>query len=238
MKYILFILTSTDQVGTSNRKAGYEFSEVADPYLEFIEKGYTVDFASIAGGTPPGVGYDPGHERSKAFRESKGFKRLNFSHKLSQVDLDAYDAIFFPGGLGPMVDMVDNPLVKETIRKVWESGKVVGAVCHGPVALLNVRLSNGRYLVDGKRINSFTEAEEREEEHLLETVIPFMLEKALAEQGALFTKTIPFDPFVVVDGNLVTGQNPASATGVAQKMIDLLEANEAITNLSSEPSLV
>ena len=223
MKHVLFILTSTNTTGTGKHKAGYEFSEVADPYVEFIRQGYTVDFASIQGGAPPAVGYNPSHGNSKSFREGKGFRRLNFSHKLSDVDPDAYDAIFFPGGLGPMTDMVNEPLVKEIIKRVYESGRTVGAVCHGPVALLNVRLSDGKYLTDGKKVNSFTEEEEKEDNHLLGDVIPFLLDKALQDQGGKFSNGNPFEPFVVADGRLVTGQNPASASGVAVEMIRIME---------------
>ena len=222
MKNILFIVTSTNVTGTGKHAAGYEFSEVADPYFEFTNEGYTVDFASILGGTPPFVGYDDTQVLSKNFKVGNGFKRLSFSHKLSDVNIEAYDAIFFPGGLGPMADMVSNPLVKDTIREVYENGKIVGAVCHGPVALLNVILSNGSNLLEGKKINSFTEAEEHIDKHLLGDVIPFMLDAELKKQGAIFSNTTPFEPYVVADGNLVTGQNPASASLVALEMIDLM----------------
>lgn len=234
MKHILFILTSTNRIGTQNHKCGYEFSEVADPYMEFIKNGFTVDFASILGGTPPEVGYNSSHVNSKDFRESNGFKRLNFSHKLADVNMDAYDAIFFPGGLGPMIDMVDHSLVKETIRKVYESNKVIGAVCHGPVALLNVRLSNGALLTEGKELCSFTEAEEKVDKHHLGAVIPFLLDQALIEQGGNFSNAQPFEPHVVVDGKLVTGQNPASASGVAIEIINLLQSikEEVVPQLS------
>ena len=222
MKHILFIVTSTNVTGTGEHAAGYEFSEVADPYFEFTNEGYNVDFASIQGGVPPFVGYDDTQLISKNFKEGNGFKRLNFSHKLSDVDIEAYDAIFFPGGLGPMTDMATNPLVKDTIKKVYESGRIVGAVCHGPVALLNVTLSNGKNLLEGKRINSFTEAEEDIDKHTLNDVIPFMLDAELIKQGGQFSYTTPFNPFVVTDGNLVTGQNPASASGVAIEMMRLI----------------
>lgn len=222
MKHILFIVTSTNKTGTGQHDAGYEFSEIADPYFEFVKKGYTVDFASIMGGGPPFVGYNPSQKVSKNFIESNGFKRLNFSHKLNQIDITAYDAIFFPGGLGLMSDMVDNPLVKEVIKIVYEKGKVIGAVCHGPSALLNVILSDGSNLLEGKKINSFTKAEEEEDKHTLGDVIPFMLDDELIKQGAIFSHTKPFESYVINDGNLVTGQNPASASNVALKMIDLL----------------
>ncbi|WP_033959070.1 type 1 glutamine amidotransferase domain-containing protein [Psychroserpens jangbogonensis] len=222
MKHILFIVTSTNVTGTGKHPAGYEFSEVADPYFEFTNEGHVVDFASIQGGAPPFVGYDDSQLISKNFKEGNGFKHLNFSHKLSDINIEAYDAIFFPGGLGPMTDMVSNPLVKDTIKKVYESGRVIGAVCHGPVALLNVTLSNGKNLLEGKRINSFTEAEENMDKHTLNEVIPFMLDAELIKQGGQFSYTEPFDPFVVSDGNLVTGQNPASASGVAIEMMKLI----------------
>jgi putative intracellular protease/amidase len=222
MKHILFIVTSTNVTGMGNHAAGYEFSEIADPYFEFVNKGFTIDFASILGGEPPYVGYDPKQQTSKEFIEGNGFKRLNFSHKLSNIDVSAYDAIFFPGGLGLMTDMVDNPLVKEIIKRTYENGNVIGAVCHGPSALLNVILSNGSNLLEGKKINSFTEAEEKIDGHTLGDVIPFMLDEELIKQGAMFYHNKPFEPNVVVDDNIVTGQNPASASGVALKMIELL----------------
>ena len=222
MKHILFIVTSTSVTGTGKHEAGYEFSEVADPYFEFTNQGYTVDFASIQGGTPPFVGYDNTQVLSKNFKNGNGFKRLSFSYKLSDINIAAYDAIFFPGGLGPMTDMVTDPIVKDTIKKVYESGRVVGAVCHGPVALLNVTLSNGKNLLEGKRINAFTEAEENIDKHILGDVIPFMLDAELAKQGAKFSHTSPFDPFVITDGNIITGQNPASASGVAKAMMNII----------------
>ncbi|MBL4662598.1 MAG: type 1 glutamine amidotransferase domain-containing protein [Flavobacteriaceae bacterium] len=223
MKHILFITTSTNITGTGKHKAGYEFSEIADPYLEFTKQGYTVDFASIEGGTPPFVGYDSSQEKSKTFKNSNGFKRLNFSHKLNDINAEAYDAIFFPGGLGPMTDMVSNPLVKDIIKTMYESNRVIGAVCHGPVALLNVTLSSGKNLLENKNVNSFTEAEEKIDNHTLGDVIPFMLDAELIKQGALFSNTTPFEAYVVTDGNLVTGQNPASANKVAIEMMKLVK---------------
>lgn len=165
----------------------------------------------------------------KEFIGSKGFARLNNSRKLSEVDASAYDAVFIPGGLGPMVDLADNPLVKKTVVEVYERGQVLGAVCHGPVALLHAKLSNGKYLVDGKRISAFTEEEER---GYAIADVPFILEKALRDQGARFEEVAPWQSFSVVDGLLVTGQNPASATAVAQDMIKLLESKPVVASVS------
>ena len=226
MKHILFIITSAEKTGTENRATGYEFSEVADPYLEFTNKGYHVDFASILGGTPPETGYDASQKNSSKFREGAGFQRLNVSYKLGDVNIDTYDAIFFPGGLGPMIDMEKNPLVKETIKQVYENGRLVGAVCHGPVALLNVQLSDGSNLLEGKKITSFTQAEEEIDQHILGEVIPFMLDETLIGQGAKFSNTKPFRAYVVTDANLITGQNPASASGVAIEMISRLASSD------------
>ena len=118
--------------------------------------------------------------------------------------------------------MLRSLLVKEITRKVYESVRIIGAVCHGPVALLNVYLSNGEYLITGKRITAFTEAEEQEKNHTINDIIPFILEKALVAQGAIFVNADPFEPYVVADGNLITGQNPASSILVAREMIKLL----------------
>jgi putative intracellular protease/amidase len=222
MKHVLFILTSADRVGKIDFKTGYEFSEVANPYLDFIAKGIAVDFASPAGGCPPESGYDASLDANRDFRISRGFLRLGFSHKLSAIDVAAYDAIFFPGGLGPMVDLVDAEIVKNIISQAYENDAVIGAVCHGPAALLNVKLANGRYLLAGKNVSCFTEAEEKDSNHHLGNVIPFLLDRAMREQGANLIHEPPFLPCVVSDGKLVTGQNPASASFVANAMIRLI----------------
>ncbi|OUJ72725.1 type 1 glutamine amidotransferase domain-containing protein [Hymenobacter crusticola] len=235
MKHILFIVTNTAEIGPKNRKTGYFFPEVAHPYHEFIAQGYTVDFATLKGGTPPADGYDASDPLQKEFLDGKGFARLNNSQKLSEVDASRYDAVFIPGGLGPMVDLAQDPLVKKTVVEVYERGQVLGAVCHGPVALLHAKLSNGNYLVDGKKISAFTDEEEKG--YAIEDV-PFLLETALREQGAAFTDVTPWQPLSVVDGRLVTGQNPASASAVALDMIKLLEANPTTAPASKAQTAV
>ena len=226
MKYVLFIVTNTAEIGPKHRKTGYFFPEVAHPYHEFTAQGYTVDFATPKGGKPTYDGYDVKDPLMTEFLGSKGFARLNNSRKLSDVDASAYDAVFIAGGLGPMVDLASDPLVKKTVAEVYERGQVLGAVCHGPVALLNAKLSNGKYLVDGKRISAFTDEEEAG--YAIEDV-PFLLEKALRGQGADFVQVKPWQPLSVVDGLLVTGQNPASASAVALDMIKLLNATKPAT---------
>jgi len=231
MKHILFIVTNVAEIGPKHRKTGYFFPEVAHPYHEFTQQGYTVDFATLNGGIPPYDGYDANDPLQKEFLGSKGFARLNNSRKLSEVDASLYDAVFIPGGLGPMVDIAQDPLVKKTVAEVYERGQVLGAVCHGPVALLNAKLSNGKYLVDGKRISSFTDEEEKD---YAIADVPFLLEQALRDQGARFAEVGPWQPLSVVDGLLVTGQNPASATAVARDIIKLLEAKSTTASASKK----
>ncbi|TGD77615.1 type 1 glutamine amidotransferase domain-containing protein [Hymenobacter wooponensis] len=224
MKYVLFIVTSAAEISPNHRKTGYFFPEVAHPHHEFTQQGYTVDFATLQGGRPAADGYDANDPLQREFRASKGFARLNNSRRLSEVDASLYDAVFIPGGLGPMVDLAQDPLVKKTVAAVVERGQVLGAVCHGPVALLGAKLSNGKYLVEGKQISAFTD---EEEQGYAVADVPFLLEAALREQGASFVEVSPWQPLSVVDGLLVTGQNPASATAVARDMIALLETQPA-----------
>jgi putative intracellular protease/amidase len=231
MKYVLFVVTNTAEIGSKHRKTGYFFPEVAHPYHEFTARGYTVDFATPNGGTPPADGYDAADPLQQEFLAGKGFVRLNNSRKLSEVDTSAYDAVFIPGGLGPMVDFAEDPLIKQTVVEVYERGQVLGAVCHGPVALLNAKLSNGSYLVEGKQISAFTDEEEKG--YAIDDV-PFLLETALRNQGAKFTIATPWQPLSVVDGLLVTGQNPASASAVARDMIKLLEAAPTTPSASKQ----
>lgn len=223
---ILFIVTSADRIGPNSRKTGYEFSEVAHPYLAFLGEGHQVDFASPVGGRPPEDGYDPGDSASRIFRSSPGFERLNASQALHAVDLATYDAIFFPGGLGPMVDLLHNPHVKHAVAEVHEGGRVVGAVCHGPVALMNVQLTNGMTFLEGRHVAAFTEAEER---GYSDKDVPFMLDAGVVREGARHSHAAPFQEHVVIDDRLVTGQNPASAAGVAKAMMQVLAAKTATT---------
>jgi len=220
-KYVLFILSNAREIGPRKRKTGNFFPEVAHPHEELLARGCVVDFATIEGGEPPMDGYDEKDPMSKAFHDGGGFRRLRNSRRLDDVNVEAYDAIFFPGGLGPMVDFVSTPIIKQAIAKAWDAGRVVAAVCHGPVALLDVTLGDGRPLLRDRQVAVFSEAEERG--YAIEDV-PFVLETALRGQGAKHTGVPPWQPHVVVDGRLVTGQNPASAAGVATAMFEVMNA--------------
>ncbi len=221
-KKVLIIASNAGVIGPRNRRTGVFLPEVAHPYAEFDGAGYQIDFATLTGEGPYldalQLASDP---QNLAFLTGKGWSDMQKPRKLSDVDVSGYDAIFVPGGLAPMVDMPEHPVLKEVIKKTYERNAVVGAVCHGPVSLLNVKLSNGTHLLKGKNVSSFTN---EEEENYAKLDVPFALETALTNQGAIFHKVGPWAAHSIADGNLVTGQNPASAKGVAQKMIKLLEA--------------
>lgn len=219
-KKVLFLITSAHTIGPNNRKTGYFLSEVTHPYHEFKEKGYQVDFASVLGGEPPVDGMDLEDPINKTFVDGEAWQQLKLSAKIEDVDVSMYDAVFVPGGLGPMVDMANNAAVQKAIAHIYDAGKVVGAVCHGPVALLNVTLQDGSLLIKGKKITSFSNLEESG--YAAEDV-PFLLESALKEKGANYSSVDSWQAYSISDGQLVTGQNPASAAGVAQRMIALIE---------------
>ena len=221
-KKILIIVSNTKVIGPKNRKTGVFLPEAAHPYGEFDALGYEIDFASITGEVPALDGMDGKDEPENAkFLQGAGWEKMQNNHKLSDLDVSVYDAIFVSGGLAPMVDLAENALIKDVIAKTYERGAVVGAVCHGPVALLNVKLSDGTFLVKDKDITAFTN---EEEENYAKDDVPFPLETALTNQGARFHAGTAWASHSIIDGNLVTGQNPASAGATARDVISLLEA--------------
>ena len=224
-KNILIIVSNAHEIGASKRRTGIFLPEVAHPYAEFEKAGYTIDFASLTGETPyldaVNLANDPAN---LAFLTGEGWAAMQKATKLSEVNADVYDAVFIPGGLAPMVDMAEHPLLKKVLAETYERNAVLGAVCHGPVSLLNVKLNDGSYLVNGKNVTGFTN---EEEENYAKADVPFLLETALTAQGAIVHAATPWSENSITDGNLVTGQNPASAKAVAEKMIEILELVEA-----------
>ncbi|SEW42913.1 Putative intracellular protease/amidase [Chitinophaga sp. YR573] len=222
---ILIIVSNANTIGPNNRRTGVFLPEVAHPYAEFSRANYQIDFASLTGDTPYldalNLADDPDN---LSFLTGKGWASMQKAVKLSDVDVSGYDAIFVPGGLAPMVDMAENPLLKKVIAETYERNGVVGAVCHGPVSFLNVKLSDGSYLVNGKNMVSFTN---EEEENYARADVPFYLQTALTNQGAIYHTAAPWSANSIADDNLVTGQNPASAKGAAEKMIAILESSKA-----------
>jgi putative intracellular protease/amidase len=217
--YILFILTNAAKIGPLNRSTGYFFAEVAHPFEVFDRAGVAIDFASPKGGAIPEDAYDETDPADFAFKNSLAYRRMNRSRKLSEIDAADYDAIFFPGGLGPMVDIVHDGDVKRAVARAWSAERIVAAVCHGPAAFLGVTLENGAPLVRGRRLTSFSQAEE---DNYARADVPFSLEGALRDAGAIYEATSPWQSKVMVDGRLMTGQNPQSAGALAQAMAHVL----------------
>jgi putative intracellular protease/amidase len=211
---ILIVLTSHSQLGDTGKKTGFWLEEFAAPYYVFKDAGALITLASPKGGQPP---LDPKSdlpenqtELTKRFRNDTAAQaELANTKKLGDVVADDFDAVFYPGGHGPMWDMPDNATSIALIEAFVKADKPVGAVCHAPVALVNVHGKDGDYWVKGKRITGFTNAEE--EAVGLTAAVPFLLEDRLKERGGIYSSAVNWVPYVQVDGKLVTGQNPASS---------------------------
>jgi putative intracellular protease/amidase len=218
---VLMVLTSHADLGDTGHKTGYYLPEVAHPWKVFTEAGYQVDFVSPKGGEAPMDGVDPSDPVQQAFLDDPDVAAaLRSTLAPEQANPSDYDVIFYAGGHGTMWDFPDNTQLAKVAAEVYEGGGVVAALCHGPAGLVNVRLSDGSYLVAGKEVSAFTNEEETAVG--LTEVVPFLLQTKLTERGARHTGTENFAAYVVADGRLVTGQNPASATGVAERVVELL----------------
>ena len=185
--------------------------------------GIAVEFASIKGGEPPVDGLDLNDGTNVRYWNDEGFRAaIRTTVRLDDIDPDRYAAIFFAGGHGAMWDLPQSRAVDRVTRSVFEAGGAVAAVCHGPAALVNVKLSDGRYLVAGRNVSAFTDSEERAVG--LDKTVPFLLASTLVERGATHHPAADWTSKVVVDGRLITGQNPQSATGVGEALRDILSA--------------
>lgn len=224
VKHVLFIVTNAAEIGPNHRHTGYFFPEIAHPFEVFDQAGIAIDYVSPLGGTPPHDGYDENDPAQRAFIDSQSFRRLARSRKLAEVDVLDYDAVFVPGGLGPMVDITNDPEVKRAIARAWDAGKIVAAVCHGPAAFLGVKLADGTPLVQGRKLTSFSNEEEA---GYAQADVPFLLEDALRAEGAEYAAVPAWQPKVVVDGRLFTGQNPASAGPLAEAIVAALHGEAA-----------
>ncbi len=220
-KKILFVVTSHDKVGDTGNSTGYYLSEVSHPWKVLTDAGYEIDFVSPKGGKAPVDGFDLTDAVNKLFWENETYQqKVSNTLSPSEVTPGDYTAIYYAGGHGTMWDFPDNMELATIARTIYESGGIVSAVCHGPSALVNIRLSNGKYLVDGKKINSFTDDEERSIQ--LDTIVPFLLETKLTERGALFEKSGLWQPHVTIEDRVITGQNPQSAEGVGKAILSEL----------------
>jgi putative intracellular protease/amidase len=217
MKKILFVVTSHDKKGSTNEPTGYYLGEVSHAWKPLHEAGYEMDFVSPQGGKAPVDGLDLNDTINKEFWENETYRnKIENTLKPSEVKPSEYVAIYYAGGHGTMWDFPQNTELASIATQIYENNGIVGAVCHGPAGLVNVKLSNGKYLVDGKKINAFTNEEETAVK--LEGVVPFMLESKLIERGAKFEKSDLWQVHVVADQRVVTGQNPASAKSVGDAM--------------------
>ncbi|MEG4271127.1 MULTISPECIES: type 1 glutamine amidotransferase domain-containing protein [unclassified Microcoleus] len=219
---VLIVLTSHDTLGDTGKETGFYLAEVTHPLDAFTQAGLAVDFVSPKGGKAPMVGVDLEDPLNKAFLDdSEQVFRVENTLNPAQIDSAEYSAIFYAGGHGTMWDFADNQELAEIAAAIYEAGGVVGAVCHGPAGLVNIKLSDGEYLVANKTVAAFTNEEEAAVG--LTGIVPFLLESKLIERGANFTKVPNFQAHVVASDRLVTGQNPASAAGVGHKMVELIE---------------
>lgn len=221
---ILLIVTSNDRLGNTGEKTGLHYEEMATPYYYFKEQGFEVDIASTAGGKAP---IDPSSfetdaisvEKFKEDQEAQG--KINNTINISNVNVDNYDGAYIPGGHGTMWDMPDHEALIKVLETFWAQGKPIASVCHGPAAFVNIKDENGEYIVKDRDVNCFTDAEEVKVEK--DDIVPFLLETRLRENGGKFTNAGLFEACSVRDGNLITGQNPASAIGVAEKLNDAIQ---------------
>lgn len=217
-KKILFVVTSHDKKGSTGEDTGYYLGEVSHPWEVLHNAGYEIDFVSPKGGTPPVDGFDLKDPVNKEFWENKEYKnKIDHSLTPSQVNPKEYSTIFYAGGHGAMWDLADNTYLASIASVIYENGGIVAGVCHGPAGLVNIKLNNGKYLVDGKKINAFTNEEEAAVK--LTDVVPFLLENKLKERGANFEKSGLWQNHVVTDQRVITGQNPQSAKSVGEAIL-------------------
>ena len=223
--HILMVLTSHDQLGDTGKKTGFWLEEFAAPYYVFKDAGAEITLASPKGGQPP---LDPSSDTddaqtddTKRFKsDAAAQKELANTAKLSTISADGFDAIFYPGGHGPLWDLAEHGDSRTLIEAFAASDRPIGAVCHAPAVFRHTSDADGKPLVSGKKVTGFTNTEE--EAVGLTDVVPFLIEDMLVKNGGEYRKGDDWASFVVVDGKLVTGQNPASSAEAARKLLDLL----------------
>ena len=223
---ILFVLTSHDQLGDTGKKTGFWIEEFAGPYYTLLDKGAEITLATPKGGKAP---IDPSSDTEDASTEdTKRFKSdesaqhlINNTHKLAEMNPSDFDAVFYPGGHGPLWDLANDAESITLIETFYAQNKPVSFVCHAPAALKSVKTQNGEYLVKGKNVTGFTNSEE--EAVNLVDVVPFLVEDMLQENGGIYSKKEDWAEHAIQDGLLITGQNPASSKLVAEKLFESLK---------------
>lgn len=222
---VLMILTSHDQLGNTGKKTGFWLEEFAAPYYAFRDAGVAITLASPKGGQPP---LDPKsdepanqtHDTDRFRTDTDAQAALGSTLKLSTLQAADYDAVFYVGGHGPLWDLAEDADSIALIETMYAADKPVAAVCHGPGVLRHPRRADGQPLVAGKKVTGFTNSEEAAVQ--LTDVVPFLVEDELKRLGGQYSQLADWQPYAVVDGNLVTGQNPASSVVVAQAVLKLL----------------
>lgn len=222
---VLIVLTSHDQLGNTGKKTGFWIEEFASPYYEMVDAGVQVTIASPKGGQPP---IDPKSalpefqtDATKRFDADKDLQeKLANTVVLSQVKEEEFDAVFYPGGHGPLWDLANDENSIRLIESFWKSGKPVAAVCHAPGVFKSVKDENGEPLVKGKKVTGFSNTEEDAVE--LTDIVPFLVEDVLKNLGGEYSKGEDWASYVVQEGNLITGQNPGSSEETAKKLLETL----------------
>lgn len=220
---VLFVLTSHNQLGNTGKKTGFWIEEFATPYYYFTDKHIEIVVATPNGGQAP---IDPKSNEpnfqtestKRYFTDAKTQKILSNTKKLSAVNQKNFDAVFYPGGHGPMWDLATDKNSIALIQSFYNHNKPIAFVCHGSAALINAKNTNGEYLISGKKITSFCNTEEDAVQ--LTNIVPFSLENKLKERGAIYEKGADWSSFTIIDGLIVTGQNPQSSKEVAEKLLN------------------
>lgn len=223
-KKVLFVLTSHDELGNTGLKTGFWTEELAAPYYALSDKGVEITLASPKGGLPPidPKSEDPSSQTDATRRmdnDSVLLNKLKNTHKLSEVKSEDYDAVFYPGGHGPLWDLAEDEISQQLIVDFYSNDKPIAFVCHAPGVLKDVKI-DGEYLINGKNVTGFTNTEE--EAVQLTDVVPFLVEDMLKKNGGIYSKIEDWSPYAIVDGRLITGQNPASSEKVAEELLKLI----------------
>lgn len=237
---ILMVLTSHDQLGNTGKKTGFWLEEFAAPYYVFRDAGADITLASPKGGQPP---LDP--KSSEPDAQTDATRRfdsdphaqaaLASTRPLSEINPDEYDAVFYPGGHGPLWDLAEDPASIGLIQSIHKEGKPVALVCHAPGVLRRVSGPDGKPLASGKRVTGFTNSEEAAVQ--LTDIVPFLVEDMLKEAGGRYEKGPDWSEFVLEDGNLITGQNPASSEKAAEILLSQLDKRQGTSATAVKPSI-
>ena len=223
---ILFVLTSHDKLGDTGKKTGFWVEEFASPYYTLLDKGADITIATPKGGAAP---IDPSSDAPDAAtaatdrfnNDAVAKEKIANTKVLADMDPDDFDAVFYPGGHGPLWDLTKDGNSIALIEKFNSQGKPIAFVCHAPAVLKDVKNADGTRLVKGKKVTGFSNSEESAVG--LREVVPFLLENMLVENGAFYSNADDWAPFAIQDGNLITGQNPASSELVAEKLLASLK---------------